>query len=147
VAVLYVTDSDINNYREAFNNPTINQSDNGDVSRRVDSLIRERVSRMVTSLLKTQVPIFISHLTYRTDSLNVAYQTGLIALARATGGNAVMARSTSEISPNVNQLLDHILNHYSVRVELPGARQKKVDLNVQSGSGTLDYRSSFVLGN
>ncbi|MEO8097475.1 MAG: hypothetical protein ABI811_07210 [Acidobacteriota bacterium] len=148
VAVLYVTDSDINNYREAFNNPTINQSDNGDVSRRMDSLVRERISRTVNTLQKTQVPIFISHLTYRTDQLNVAYQTGLISLASATGGTAVVARSISEISSTVNQTLDHILGHYSVSVTLPDPHAKKVDLALENSTGTgLDYRSSFVLGN
>ncbi|MEP6960678.1 MAG: hypothetical protein ABI995_01270, partial [Acidobacteriota bacterium] len=135
VAVLYITDSDINNYREAFNNPTVNQSDYGDVSRRADSLIRERVSRTVTSLVKTQAPIFIAHLAYRTDQLNVAYQTGLIALASATGGTAVVARSTSEIAATVNQTLDHILGHYSVSVTLPDPRARKVDLALENSAG------------
>ena len=147
LAILYLTDSDVNNYREALNNPTINQSDSGDVSRRADSLIRERVSRMVTSLAKTQAPVFISHLSYRSDALNVAYQTGLITLASATGGSTTVARSNAEIPTAINQTLDHILGHYSVTVALHKSN-KKVDVTLANqAGGALDYRSSYVLGN
>jgi hypothetical protein len=146
LAVLYLTDSNVGNYREALDNPTINQSDNGDVSRRADSLVRERVARMVASLSRTQAPVFISHLTYRTDALNVAYQTGLIAIASATGGAATVARSVSEIPAAVNDTVDRILQHYTVTVALPN-RNKSVDVMLDQEGTSLDYRSTFVVGN
>jgi hypothetical protein len=147
VAVLFITDSDINNYREAFDNPTVNRSDNGDVSRRMDSLVRERMSRTAGTLAKTQAPVFVTHLTYRNDQLNVAYQTGLISLTNATGGSAVIARSLAEIPDAVNRTLDHILGHYSVKLAVKNPQLKKADVSLESNTGELDYRTSFQLGN
>lgn len=148
LAILYITDSDIRNYREAFDNPTVNRSDNGDVSRRMDSLVRERMSRLAASLGRAQAPVFITHLSYRTDQLNVAYQTGLIALTSATGGNALIARSNAEVAAYVNQTLDHILGHYSVKLALNNAQsRKKADVALESQAGALDYRSTYQLDN
>ncbi len=145
VAILYVTDSDVNNYREAFDNPTVNRSDNGDVSRRMDSLVRERMARMAATLGKTQAPVFITHLSYRNDQLNVAYQTGLISLTAATGGNALVARSNAEVPQYVNNTLDHILGHYSVKLALHDPALKKADVGLVSEAVQLDYRSSYLL--
>lgn len=147
VAIFYVTDSDINNYREAFDNPTVNRSDQGDVSRRMDSLVRERMARMSAALSKEQAPVFITHLSYRNDQLNVAYQTGLISLTAATGGNALIARSNAEVPEYVNSTLDHILGHYSVKLALHNPALKKADVALESEAGELDYRSSYLLGN
>lgn len=147
LAVLYITDSDVNNYREALNNPSINHSDGGDVSRRADSLVRERISRMVASLSKTQAPIFINHLNYRTDQLNVAYQTGLISLSAATGGSTLISRSLNEIPSIINSTLDRILGHYSVTVAVH-SEGKKVDVTLANRTGgSLDYRSSYTFEN
>ena len=147
LAILYITDSDVNNYREAFDNPTVNRSDQGDVSRRMDSLVRERMSRMAASLGKAQAPVFITHLSYRSDQLNVAYQTGLISLTAATGGTALVARSNAEVPSYVNSTLDHILGHYSVKLALHNPALKKADVALESQAGALDYRSSYLLGN
>lgn len=147
VAVLYVTDSDINNYREAYDNPTVNRSDQGDVSRRMDSLVREKMARMEATLAKEQAPVFITHLSYRNDQLNVAYQTGLIALTNATGGNALVARSNAEVPQYVNNTLDHILGHYSVKLAIHNPALKKADVALESEAGELDYRSTYLLGN
>jgi hypothetical protein len=147
VAIFYITDSDINNYREAFDNPTVNRSDQGDVSRRMDSLVRERMARMAQSLGKAQAPVFITHLSYRNDQLNVAYQTGLNALTAATGGNALIARSNAEVPEYVNSTLDHILGHYSLKLALHNPALKKADVGLESEAGELDYRSTYLLGN
>ena len=147
LAILYVTDSDINNYREAFDNPTVNRSDGNDVSRRMDSLVRERMSRLAASLGKTQAPVFIMHLAYRNDQLNVAYQTGLISLTAATGGTALIARSNAEIPEYVNSMLDHIIGSYSVKLALHDPSLKKADVILLSDTGALDYRSSYQLQN
>jgi hypothetical protein len=145
VAVLYVTDSNVSEYRESFNNPTVNRSDNGDVSRRMDSLVRERMSRMAGALARTQAPVFVTHLTFRNDQLNMAYQTGLISVAAATGGTALVARSIAEIPSAVNTTLDQILNHYSVRLAVHNQKLKKADVSLVSRAGSLDYRTSYLL--
>ncbi|MFM2124666.1 MAG: hypothetical protein RL328_1117 [Acidobacteriota bacterium] len=145
VAVLYVTDSDVNNYREAFDNPTVNRSDQGDVSRRMDSLVRERMSRVSANLGKGQAPVFIAHLSYRTDQLNVAYQTGMISLTAATGGNAMIARSNAEIPQYVTSMVDHIAQHYSVKVAVKNPQLKKADVALESNAGELEYRTSYQL--
>ena len=47
VAVVYITDSNVRNYREDFTNPVINSSDSHDMSRRFpEGLVREKVSKL-----------------------------------------------------------------------------------------------------
>lgn len=145
VAILYITDSDINNYREAFDNPTVNRSDQGDVSRRMDSLVRERMSRVSANLSKGQAPVFITHLSYRSDQLNVAYQTGMISLTAATGGNALIARSNAEIPQYVTGTVDHIVGHYSVKLAVKNPQLKKAEVALESNAGELDYRATYLL--
>jgi hypothetical protein len=147
LAVLYLTDSDIGNYRENYNNAVVNNSDHGDLSRQfTDVLVRERISRMVTSLRSTRAPVFISQLTYRTDQLNLAYQTGLLALADATGGSATISRSIAEIPSAINELLDRILGHYSVAVSLPETGRDRLDVELKTREGhPLTHRSTYVL--
>ena len=148
LAVLYVTDSDIGNYRENFTNTTVNSSDSGDLSRRFpDVLVRERISRTLRSLSATQAPVFISHLTYRNDQLNVAYQTGLISLASSTGGAASISRSIAEIPSGIDSLVDRIVGHYSLSLVLPSNPDLKnlvVMLDTQGGL-QLDYRTDYAL--
>lgn len=146
LAVLYVTDSDIGNYRENFTNSTVNNSDSNDVSRRFpDVLVRERMQRTMASLASTQAPLFIAHLTYRNDQLNVAYQTGLISMASMTGGAASVSRSIAEIPAGIDSLLDRIIGHYSLALALPNdpdLRKARVVVGTQNGS-QLDYRSDY----
>jgi hypothetical protein len=146
LAVLYVTDSDISNYRENFTNSTVNNSDSNDVSRRFpDVLVRERMQRTMASLANTQAPLFISHLVYRNDQLNVAYQTGLISMATMTGGAASVSRSIAEIPAGINSLLDRIVGHYSLALVLPNdpdLRKAHVVVDAQKGN-QLDYRSEY----
>ena len=147
LAVLYLTDSDIGNYRENFTNTTVNSSDFGDLSRRFpDVLVRERISRTLKNLSATETPIFVSQLTYRTDQLNVAYQTGLISLATSTGGAASISRSVSEIPSAIDSLVDRIVGHYKVTLAVPpnpGVKKLTISLGTQSGSH-LDYRVEYV---
>ncbi len=146
LAILYLTDSDIGNYRENYTNAQVNSSDNNDLSRQnSDVLVRERISRMAQSLNTSLVPVFISQLTYRTDRLNQAYQTGLISLANATGGSATISRSIAEIPTSIDQLLDKIVGHYSVKVALPDPDANKASVTLEAPEGvTLDYRSDFA---
>ena len=148
LAVLYLTDSDIGNYRENFTNTTVNSSDFGDLSRRFpDVLVRERISRTLRNLSTTEAPVFISQLTYRTDQLNLAYQTGLISLATSTGGTASISRSVSEIPSAIDSLVDRIVGHYSLALAVPlnpGLKKLNISLGTQNGRH-LDYRAEYVL--
>ncbi|MEO7142918.1 MAG: hypothetical protein ABI165_05380, partial [Bryobacteraceae bacterium] len=86
VAVLYITDSDIANYRDDYTNPVINQSDPHDLSRRFpEALVNEKISALLEPVGTLEPPLYIVHLNYRGDRLNLAYQNGLKTLAEATG--------------------------------------------------------------
>lgn len=147
VAVLYVTDSEISNYREDFTNPTINRSDSGDLSRRFrDGLIRDRIARLDAVLAATQTPVFVVHLQYRTDALNQAYQTGLMILASTTGGGAWFCRSQPEIGEAIAQAFSAIGSQYSLVVEPPSPPlPKTLDVVLESPGRTLSWRSRFSL--
>jgi len=145
LAVLYLTDSDIGNYRENFTNTTVNSSDFGDLSRRFpDVLVRERISRTLKNLSASEAPVFISQLTYRTDQLNLAYQTGLISLATSTGGAASISRSVSEIPSAIDSMVDRIVSQYSLAVMVPqGQKKLSISLGTQNGRH-LDYRAEYI---
>ena len=143
-AVLFVTDSDIRNYREDFTNPVINESDHRDMSRRFpDALIRERISKVETALNSLQTPVFIVHLVYRGEGLNEAYQAGLMRLATATGGATTFCRSQSEIPDAIARTLETIITHHSVEVLLPENTPRELGLTLESEGRTLSYRSRF----
>jgi hypothetical protein len=146
VAVLYVTDSDVRNYREDFTNPVINESDTRDLSRKFpEGLIREKISRLTDRLSARETPVFISHLWYSSERLNRAYQNGLMQVAAATGGTAVFARAQSEIPMMVSQTVTNAQAQYSIVVEVPPKADKQVNVVVQSGQRTLTYRPRFIL--
>jgi hypothetical protein len=146
VAVLYVTDSEVENYREDFTNPVINQSDSRDLSRRFpDALIRERMSKLEAALQDRQAPLFMVHLRYRSDRLNEAYQSGLKGLAEATAGTAVFCRSSAEIGEAVRQVFGLIASHYSVTLAVPARARKSVQVQLQADGSNLNYRTRFVL--
>lgn len=149
LAILYLTDSDVCSYRENFCNAQVNGNDSGDLSRgqNGNTLVRERISRMVTSLNETSAPVFISHLSYRNDNLNVAYQTGLINIATATGGSATISRSIAEIPTAINETIDRILSHSTVTVELPADQSRVVGVTLTEQGKILEHRSDYVINN
>jgi hypothetical protein len=146
VAVLYVTDSEVRNYREDFTNPVINSSDSRDLSRRFpEGLIRERISRVATSISRFQTPISIVHVRYSRDRLDEAYQNGLLQMAQLTGGTAQFCRSAAEIPDAIVQTARAIARQYRVHVQLPPKTPQAVNLTVSSGDRQLNYRTRFVL--
>jgi hypothetical protein len=146
LAVLFITDSDVGNYREDFTKPAINWTDSGDLSRRFrDGLIREKISKLDASLEAVETPIFILHLAYRTDTLNQAYQTGLMTLAATTGGSSYFCRSQTEIPDAMGKAFDAITSQYSLTVALPKGRPKTVDVTLGSPGHTLNWRGRFAL--
>jgi hypothetical protein len=146
VAILYVTDSEVRNYREDFTNPVINSSDTRDLSRKFpEGLIREKMSRTDESLTVFQTPVFIVHIAYAADRLNEAYQTGLLQLANSTGGAAVFCRSSSEIPGAISGIVSQIVGQYRVDVQLPPKAPKSLNVSVSSGDRFLSYRTRFTL--
>jgi hypothetical protein len=150
VAVLYVTDSDVGNYREDFTNPVINSSDSGDLSRRFpEQIIQERIARVEANLAGRQAPLFIVHLNYRNDRLNEAYQVGLRRLAEITGGAAEFCRSVVEIPNAIQKSFELIASHYSVSLEVPDRSLKSVEIQLGLADGrggrSLNYRTRFAL--
>jgi len=152
VALLYVTDSDVRNYREDFSNPVINSSDSGDLSRRFpEALVQEKIQKLNAVVAGRETPVFIVHLDYRSDRLNEAYQIGLQQLAETAGGQSAFCRSVAEIPSAIREMLTSIEAHSSVTVELPAERPDALEVKLgvaanSSGEATaLRHRKRFVL--
>lgn len=146
VALLYLTDSNIHNYREDFTNPVINSSDSRDLSRSFpEGLVREKISKLEKTLAATPAPLFVVHLDYRTDRLNEAYQTGLLQLTSSTGGWAAFCRSVSEIPGAISRGFEAVVSHWSLEVALPPGRGRTVTAVVENGSRVMNYRSRFEI--
>jgi hypothetical protein len=144
VAVLFLTDSDVRNSREDFSNPVINESDRRDMSRRFpDALIRERIAKLETNLESMDAPIFVFHLNYRSDRLNVAYQSGLMQLAAVSGGDSVFCRSQNEIPDALGRMLRSIQSHYSVDVPVPPEAPAQLEVGLECDDCSLIYRTRF----
>jgi hypothetical protein len=151
VAVIYITDSDVTNYRQDFTNPVINSSDSGDLSRKFpEALIQEHISKLDANLTRRFAPLFIVHTTYRSDRRNEAYLNGLLQLAATAGGSAIICRSNAEVPAAIKSVLDTIQNHYSVTLALPKGDGRPVDVRLAVGEseGTqngLPHRVRFTL--
>jgi hypothetical protein len=148
VAILYVTDGDVRNYREDFTNPVINDSDSHDLSRRFpETLVLEKIAKLDAILAAQLAPLFIVELNQRTDRLNEAYQNGLKQLAETTGGEAFFTRSTTEIPEAIHKSLDVVASHYSLTLALPERvpARLQIKLTLADGGRPLSYRSRIVL--
>lgn len=142
-AVLYLTDSEIGNYREDFTNPVINYSDTRDLSRRFpDALVREKSARLASALAPSDAPVFAVHLAFLRDRLNEAYQTGLQQIVEATGGQAWFCRNLTEIPEAVAAAFARILSMYSIDLRLPERVPKNASL--QLSGADLQYRGRIV---
>ena len=146
VAVLYVSDSEVTNYREDFTNPVVNSSDTRDLTRRFpQSLIREKVAKLSSSLSSTQTPLFIVHLHYRNDTLNEAYQTGLLELASNSGGRAEFSRTRADIPEMIGAAFRAALGLYSAEVVLPQGTGRQLSVSLLSSGQAINHRTRFQL--
>ena len=146
VALLYLTDSDVRNYRQDFTNPVINSSDSRDLSRRFpEGLVREEISKIKNAMLRSQTPLFVVHLRYSSERLNEAYQSGLLEIANATGGSAVFCRSNAEIPQSIANTLAAIAGQYQLTVQLPPNVHKTVSVSLTSSVAPLSHRTLYVL--
>lgn len=142
VAICYITDSNIYNYREDFTNPVINYSDSRDLSRRFpEGLVRERISKINTKLSYHQTPIFIVHLEYRTDRVNEAYQDGLLQLSSTTGGESVFCRSNTEIATAIENTFRRIVSYYMLDLQMPPRVRDEATISLETTDGSLTYRN------
>lgn len=133
VAVLYVTDSGIANYRADYLNPVVNSSDSGDLSRRFsDRAVQEQMSRQSDALGEFTTPIFVLHLSYRTDSMNLAYQSGLERIASVSGGLTLFSRTNDDVESLLKTLLKRIQSSYFLGVDQPTAKRHAVKLRVEA---------------
>ena len=148
-ATLFITDSDISNYREDFTNPVINSSDSSDLSRRFpEGLVQDKIIRLASRLATGQTPMFVVHLDYRSDRLNEAYQNGIKKLTETTGGMSAFCRSIVDIPSNIQEMFAKIQSQYSVALELPAKSKKSiaVSLSVEGAAqSSLSYRPQIVV--
>lgn len=145
-AVLCVSDSNIYNYREDYTNPVINYSDSRDLSRRFpEALIREKTAKVAASLAELDAPVFTSHLAFLRDRLNEAYQTGLNQIMQATGGEALFARSQTEIAPLIADTVKRIGSMWAIDVEIPPGTPRNFTIELAAGSTQFNYRSRFTM--
>lgn len=145
VAVLYVSDSDIQNYREDYTNPVINPSDYRDLSRRFpEGLVREKTSKLAGALSAYDAPVFIVHLAFLRDRLNEAYQNGLQSLADATGGSASFCRSAADIPGEIGLAFQRIQSHWAIDVETPESLPRTFSVELANGDVPMRYRTRFA---
>lgn len=146
VAVLYITDSNIYNYREDFTNPVINATDSRDLSRRFpDQLIRERMQKLGDSLAAVETPLYFVHLNYFSDTINEAYQRGLLQVAGDSGGLGAFCRSRGEIPDAVARVVSAAASHWSVAVELRPTKSRTASVDLLNGDRDVPNRARFAL--
>lgn len=122
VAVLFVTDGSITDYRGDYSATVVNPSDRGDLSRRFrDRVIQERVTMLTASLGSYGAPLFFVHLQERSGELDVAYQNGIRRFAEETAGAAYFVRGLSEVQSSIDQAWSRIASHYSVHLDEPAS--------------------------
>jgi hypothetical protein len=104
VAIVFITDSDIGNYRADYLNPPVNASDSRDLSRRfAGRALQEKITRMAGLMARTQVPVFIVHIDPGLDPLNRSYHNGLKQLAEGTGGQCLLSKTSGDIALNIHE--------------------------------------------
>lgn len=143
VSVLYITDGSIYSYPEDYTNPVINQSDPYDLSRAFrDALIDNKISALMDNLSSLEAPLFMVQLEFRRDELSEAYQNGLDALARATGGESETCQSQAEIPEVISDMFHRISNTWVLTLALPpGSHDGRIQVNIPCPNGNLHLPS------
>lgn len=143
VSVLYITDSNIYNYREDYTNPVINQSDPHDLSRRFpEALVEEKISKLIDASASLQASLFVVHLHDRTDRINRAYENGLDTLAEATGGREDVCRSLAEIPEAIAGAFTRITSGWQLTLAVPPRVHGLAQLRLSGKSGDEELRLS-----
>lgn len=133
IATLFITDSEVGNYREDFANPVINSSDPHDLSRRFpEALIQDKIDKVEKAISARETPLFVVHLRYRTSTLNAAYQAGLKRLAETTAGWSAFCASTAEIPEAIQQAFSAVSSQYTLTVGLPNRPPAAIQIHVET---------------
>ena len=144
VSVLYITDSNIYNYREDYTNPVINGSDPHDLSRVFpDALIQDKISKLVEDVSTLEAPLFVVHINYRSDTLDESYQNGLLTLADATGGNGQVCRSIGEIPDAMAAAFARISRAWRLTLKVPPRFHSNAQIHLSAPCGGADARLSW----
>lgn len=144
VSVLYVTDGSVYSYREDYTNPVINESDPHDLSRRFpEALINAQISKLVEASSSLEAPLFVVHLNYRRDRLNIAYQNGLETLAEATGGRCDVCRSVAEIPEAIATMFARVSSAWRLTLALPTRIHYNIQIHLSAPCGDEDLRISW----
>ena len=123
VAVVFITDSDIGNYRADYLNPPVNASDSRDLSRRfAGRALQEKISRMSALMARTQAPVFIVHIDPGLDPLNRAYHNGLKQLAEASGGQCLLSKTSGDIPSTIEEAFHWAKSFYLAEFSLNGQK-------------------------
>ncbi|TAM80904.1 MAG: VWA domain-containing protein [Acidobacteria bacterium] len=144
VSVLYITDGSIYSYREDYTDPVINPSDAHDLSRRFrDVLINEKISKLKRHISSLEAPLFVVHLHYRQNDLDLAYQNGLDALAKDTGGETVICRSTAEISQAISHIFSRISDVWGLVLSVPNKADRELQVGLKASCGGQEVQISW----
>ena len=144
VSVLYITDSNIYNYREDYTNPVINGSDPHDLSRVFpDALIQDKISKLVEEVSSLEAPLFVVHISYRGDTLNESYQNGLLTLADATGGKGQVCRSVGEIPDAIAAAFARISSAWRLTLGVPPKFHSNAQIHLSAPCDGEDVRLSW----
>jgi hypothetical protein len=108
-----------------------------------EGLVKDKISKLAASLSVYSTPMFFVHLSYQSDRLNEAYQSGLMSLAAESGGASAFCRSMAEIPASIDKIMRIIAGGYAAEIELPRKSLKSVQL-VLEGEARLNYRTRFT---
>jgi hypothetical protein len=144
VAVLYITDSNIYNYREDYTNPVINSSDPHDLSRVFpDALIQDKIAKLTDEATPLEAPLFVIHIVQLPDTLNRSYQNGLLTLADATGGRGQLCRSIGEIPDAIAAAFSRISSAWRLTLGVPSKFHNNAQIRLSAPCGGEDARLSW----
>ena len=144
VSVLYISDSNIYNYREDYTNPVINGSDPHDLSRVFpDALIQDKISKLVEEVSSLEAPLFVVHISYRGDTLNESYRNGLLTLADATGGKGQACRSVGEIPDAIAAIFARISSAWRLTLAVPPKSHSNGQIHLSAPCNGQDARLSW----
>ncbi len=144
VSVLYITDGSIYSYRENYTDPVINPSDTHDLSRRFrDALIGEKISKLKRRISSLEAPLFIVQLHYRQDGLDQAYQNGLEALTKATGGDFAMCHSLAEVPEVISTMIDRIGTTWRLNLAVPPKIHSSLQVGLSASCGSRDTQLAW----
>jgi hypothetical protein len=151
VAVLCITDSDVRNYPNNYQDQTVNGSDTHDVSRRFPGRdLQSKILHLKQQLMRDQAPLFVVHTVDREDALNREYRNGLQQFCESLGGGVWFARAFPEITPDLEAAFGRVRQFHLVTVTAPPSpRPLEIGMSIRHrhppiASSDVDWRHMIV---